>query len=99
MTAREKMEAEDKKIRIYNSRCGICEVCKKVIPYNQAQLAHRIAKSKPNLKKYGEDVLSHPKNLALTCSDKFGRCNDSCNIGNNPGKVQELLSEIAEELL
>jgi hypothetical protein len=99
MTAREKIEAEEKKQKIYVQRSGVCEVCGKLIKHSEAQLAHRIAKSKPNLRKYGEDVLSHPKNLALTCSDKFGRCNDSCNIGNNPGKVQELLSEIAEELL
>lgn len=96
MTGHEKQEAEDKKQWIYFSRGGECEVCGKTIPYNEAQLAHRIAKSKPNLAKYGKEIINHPINLALTCSDKFGRCNDSVNIGNNPGAILDILSEIIE---
>lgn len=99
MTAREKLEAEEKKKRIYYMKGGTCEVCGKVIPYAEAQLAHRIAKTRPNIKKYGKNVINHPLNLALTCSDRFGRCNDACNIGNNPVKVAKLLGEILNDSL
>lgn len=93
MNPREKLEAEEKKIRIYNIRAGICEVCPKIISYSQAQLAHRIPKSKVNLKKYGKGIIHHPKNLALTCSLE---CNSKVNINNNPGAIEELLKEIED---
>ena len=98
MTAKEKLEAQEKKIQIYNSRNATCEICGKNISYNEAQLAHRISKGKVNLKKYGPEVIHHRKNLVLTCSDKMGRCNDSVNIGNNPMAVKKLVEEIKGEL-
>ncbi len=96
MTAKEKLEAQEKKIQIYNSRNCTCEVCNKNISFSEAQLAHRISKSKPNIKKYGKKVIHHNLNLALTCSDKFGRCNDSVNINNNPIAIGELIKDIKE---
>ena len=95
MTARQKFEANEKKIQIYNSRAGICEVCKLNIPFNQAQLAHRIPKSKMYLKKYGAKVIHHKKNLALVCGLE---CNSTVNIGGNPEKVKQLVNEIKGEL-
>ena len=96
MTAKEKLEANEKKIQIYNARNGTCEVCSKIISQSEAQLAHRICKSKPNLKKYGADIIHHRLNLVLTCSDKFNRCNDSVNISNDPMAVTALLEKIQE---
>ncbi len=98
MTAREKIEAEEKKIQIYNVRNGTCEVCGKIIPQSEAQLAHRIDKGKPNLRKYGHEIIHHHLNLVLTCSDKMGRCNDSVLISNNPMAVAELVERIREDL-
>ena len=96
MTAREKMEAEEKKQNIYIQRSGVCEVCGKLIKHSEAQLAHRIGQTKPNLKKYGKETLHHPANLALVCSLK---CNSKVDISMNPMKVLDILGEIAEELL
>ena len=98
MTPREKFKADEKKLQIYIMRCAVCEVCGKAILFSEAQLAHRIAKSKPNLKEYGKEIIHHPKNLVLTCGDKMGRCNDSVNIGNNPMAVAELVERIREDL-
>ena len=96
MTAREKFEANEKKIQIYNVRGGMCQVCYKIISLAESQLAHKISKSRQNIKKYGKEVIHHPKNIILTCGDKFGRCNDSVNISGNPMKVAELIEEIKE---
>lgn len=59
-------------------------------------LAHRIAKSQANLKKYGAEVIHHPKNLVVVC-DKPS-CNDRANIGNNPRKRDKLVKEIMAEI-
>jgi hypothetical protein len=91
-SARAKFEAEEKKIEIlsaYNYRCIQCG--------GQAIfLAHRIAKTKNNIKRYGTAVIHHEKNLLPVCSNP--RCNDACNIGGRPGDVEKLVREIQEEL-
>ena len=87
---REKFYANEKKEQIYYSRGAECEVCKAFIPFNQAQLAHRISKSKANIKKYGKDFIHSDINIALVCSAK---CNDAVNVGFKPMEVQRLLDE------
>jgi len=96
MTEREKLEAWEKKKRIYYRENGRCEVCGKLIPLEQSQLGHRIGQTKQNLKKYGKKIIHHEKNMALTCSL---RCNAKVDISHNPVKVAKLLSEILEEEL
>ena len=98
MTAREKIEAEELKIVLFSVRGGVCEVCGKELTFAESQLAHRIGKGKVNRRKYGNKIIDHFLNMAITCSDKNGRCNDSVNIAGNPGKVQKLLNKIEEEL-
>lgn len=70
---------------------GVCEVCGK--PLTQMQGAHRIANTKPNRAKYGDLVIDHTLNIAIVCSLA---CNQSCNIGNNPGKSLRLVKQIIE---
>ena len=94
MTEREKFEANEKKEKIYNARGGVCEFCRKSVTLAESQMAHRI--SKGLVKKYGKEIIHHPLNLALTCGDKLGRCNDAVNITNNPGATEKLLAEIKE---
>ncbi|MCK5614010.1 hypothetical protein KAR91_69750 [Candidatus Pacearchaeota archaeon] len=96
MTERERFILAEKKEKIYYSRGCCCKVCKKPIQLSEAQLAHKICKSKANLRKYGPEVIHHEKNLVLVCSDKNGRCNDSCNISFNPAAVAELVAEIVD---
>ncbi len=92
-TEREKFDIAQKKIQIYNLRGGTCEVCGKVIPYAEAQIAHRICKSKANLKKYGKEIIHHNLNLALTCSLK---CNSGVNISNKSGEIRNLVQEMVD---
>lgn len=54
------------------------------------EIAHLIANTKGNLKRYGKAVINNPLNLKCSCSPH----NSYFNIGNDPGKVQELLEAI-----
>jgi hypothetical protein len=66
----------------------ICKGC-----YEKAtQIAHRIAQSKVNRKKYGNEIIDHNINLVSSCQE----CNDSFNIGMNPGKTERLVEFIKE---
>lgn len=71
---------------------GICEVCGK--PLNGImQGAHRIANTNANRAKFGSWILDNPLNIAIVCSLK---CNDACNIGNNPGAVFHLIRKMVD---
>lgn len=59
------------------------------------QVAHLIPKTKPNLKKYGAEVIHHKFNLKTCCSLK---CNSALNIGNKPILINKLVSRIQNEL-
>ena len=96
MTGREKLLAEDKKKRIYYKNYGICEVCQKQVPMQEAQIAHRIGQTKVNLKKYGKETIHSFHNLALVCSLE---CNSKVDITYNPQKVLDVLQKIIEEEL
>ena len=95
MTAKQKLESQEKKIQIYNARIATCEVCGKNIPFNDCQLAHRIPKTKMYLKKYGVEIIHHEMNLALVCGL---RCNSAVNIGMNPIAVGELVNKIRQNI-
>ena len=59
---------------------GVCEVCNGPLTLGTPQLAHIVEKSKPNIKKYGLEVIDHPDNLKLVCSLK---CNSAVLIGKS----------------
>jgi hypothetical protein len=56
------------KMSLYLATDGACEVCGKLTNFNDGQLAHKIAKSKWALKKYGSEVIDSRENLAFVCS-------------------------------
>src|SRR5574344_1662434 len=72
---------------------GVCEVCGKPLGA-YAQAAHRIANTEPNRRKWGAWIIDSPLNIAMVCSLK---CNDACNIGNNPGACFDLVIDIVKE--
>jgi uncharacterized protein with PIN domain len=51
MTTRE--QVRETKLRLLNQRGSRCEVCGKQLALDTCQLAHRIPKTKYNLKTYG----------------------------------------------
>jgi len=92
MTPRQSLEASEQKEQIFRDADYRCEVCgKSVYAYGTPQLAHRIAQTKSNIKRYGIQVIHNQLNLAPVCSL---RCNDKCNIGNRPEQVKELVRKI-----
>lgn len=96
MTAIQKMEAEEKRQDIFDLADGLCKVCgEPVNRFGTAQLAHRIAKTKPNIKKYGNEIINHKNNLVPVCSLK---CNASVNIGFNPVCVSKLVDNIQRNI-
>ena len=91
MNAREKLDAEELRIEIFKNAQWICEICGSSLNSGVPQLAHRIAKTKSNIKKYGDEIINHRLNLVAVCSLC---CNSKCNIGNNPVKAFSLLEGI-----
>lgn len=64
MTARDKLEANDRREELFAAALWRCEVCGRPLRAGVPQLAHRITKSKANLRRYGARVIHHPRNLA-----------------------------------
>ena len=61
----------------------------------RGQCAHRVARTKWAVKKYGEDCIDHPDNLAWTCP---GKCNDMVLITFRPAQADELMASIRRKL-
>ena len=88
MTRKQKEIAELKRQFIINRSSGICEHKDCENPGNQ--VAHKISKSKSNIKKYGHDIVHHPKLLRWTCPEH----NDSFNIGFKPAVIKIEIEKI-----
>ena len=71
--------------------CGICCRCGK----KANQTAHRIARTKQAVLKLSLEVIDHNINLVPVCCLE---CNDSFNIGNDPGKVKKLVELITDNM-
>ena len=86
MTASEKQDAIEMKYHRHCQCFGICEHCGAPMPdVNKSQLAHILAQTKTNIKKYGISVIHHPENLKLVCGLK---CNAAVMI-NTATRPQE----------
>jgi len=59
------------------------------------QVAHRISKSKINIKRFGKEIIHHAFNLAGVCCLY---CNSRFNIENNPEKKNKLIQLIKNSL-
>lgn len=92
-----KVKMEDERVAIFerdNYRCQNCQ--KSVFSKGTPQLAHRIANTVANRKKYGDCVIDHPLNRVATCTLY---CNGKMNIGNKPREAEELADKIRDALL
>ena len=58
------------------------------------EVAHRIANTKVNNKKYGIKVIAHAFNKRASCP----KCNSSFNIGNRPMEVGPLVEMIRRDI-
>jgi hypothetical protein len=92
MTGRETIEYRDYKYRLFMKYGFECSYpgCHHTPVY----LAHRISKTKYNLKTYGKEVIHHELNLRPVCA--LQAHNDYWNIEHNPVEKKNLLKEIRE---
>ena len=91
MTERQRLELHEERLRIYARDHGICQACGEPVGINEFQVAHRIAATVCNIKRFGKKVVDHPLNKATTHS---GACNDKMNCGFKPDKCREILEAI-----
>ena len=82
----------EERLFIYNRDGGRCQACGDMVDINNFEVAHRIANTVCNVRRFGRSVIDHPLNKATTHP---GRCNSRINIGNNPVECAELVEEIS----
>jgi hypothetical protein len=90
----EGITAQDEREAIYLRDHGRCRTCGKRVAWDEFELAHLIANTVANRKRWGDEIIDSPLNKATTCR---GKCNDAQNIGNDPQECGELVNRIWEE--
>ena len=95
------MITSETRAAVYARAGGFCEVCGTYRTFDgpwgiRGQCAHRVARTKWAVKKYGEEVIDHPDNLAWTCP---GKCNDAVLITFKTAQREALMAAIREKLL
>lgn len=91
MRPKEKFEANEFRDSLFTIAGWRCIVCGGLLREGVPQLAHRVARSKSRLEKYGSAVMDHALNLVPVCCLKH---NDACNIGNQTLVAHALLDRI-----
>jgi len=96
MTEREKYNIAETKQRLFARDGYRCQNCDgSIYAYDTPQLAHRIASTVSNIRRYGKEVIHHDENLYSVCSL---RCNDAMNIGMIPVIRDALAERIKEKI-
>lgn len=81
LTQRQRFEIGEQRSEIYTRDYGRCQSCGELVPFGDFEVAHRIADTKANRKRWGATVVDHIMNKATT---HRGACNSAQNIGYNP---------------
>jgi len=89
------VDALEERRAIYLRDRGQCKSCGKRVAFDAFQLAHRIANTKANRKRWGSSVIDHPLNRVVVCPD--ASCNDEQNIGGDLAACRELFRLIQNE--
>jgi hypothetical protein len=93
MTDRQKLALHEERLAIYERDNGICQHCGRPVNINQFEVAHRIANTVLNKKRFGKAIVDHPLNKAIAHP---GGCNSGLNIGYRPADCAELVYRIKE---
>jgi hypothetical protein len=82
------VDSYEERLYLYHLYHGRCQGCGEPLDFNEMELAHCIANTKANKRKYGKWVVNSRANLRPT---HRGDCNDAQNCGNNPAKCAEIV--------
>ena len=88
------MTIKETRLYVFNRDNWHCVVCGKKIDWSTGQMAHRIPKTKQNIKTYGLKIIDHPFNLRITCCL---RCNSAVLINNRPIEKEQLNEAIKRD--
>jgi hypothetical protein len=88
------LESADEREAIYIRDGCRCQTCLGAVPFDGFELAHRIANTKANRKRWGDRVIDSPHNRVVTHP---GRCNSRQNIGGNPQACLALIERMNNE--
>ncbi len=92
----EREQALLNKMEIFREQNGICPVCNKGFNNpSEIQAAHRVCKSKVNIKKYTPEVIHHKFNIACT----HDVCNSAVLVNPETQTGKDLIERIKEDLL
>ena len=90
---RKRLEKYEERLRIYARDHGICQACGLPVVVNNFEIAHKIANTVVNRKRFGAEVIDHPLNKATTHP---GRCNSAMNCGFRPDECRRIVEAIRE---
>jgi len=96
LTQRQRFEISEQRIEIYTRDKGRCQSCGELVPFDCFEVAHRIADTVANRKRWGDEVVDHIMNKATT---HRGKCNAAQNCGYNPmqsSALAELIHQVKE---
>lgn len=86
--------------RIFEAQAGRCATCGRIHRDSSTmQLAHKVADTKANRKRWGKANIDHDWNKAMVCSEMLGgvSCNDAQNMAGRPVSADRLMAAIQRE--
>lgn len=87
------LDRMDERLALYSRDRGICQACGMPVAFTDFEVAHRIADTVANRKRWGDDVIDSPMNKAVT---HRGRCNSAMNRGGRPNECEEIARKVRE---
>ena len=85
------LDAHEERIRIYNRDGGRCQCgCNTPVAFDAFEMAHRIANTKANRRRWGAVVIDSPLNRCVALREH----NSRLNIGGRPMECAALAARI-----
>lgn len=84
----------EERIYIWHLYHGICQGCGMPLDFGEMEIAHCIANTKANKRRYGKRVINSLANKRPT---HRGKCNSRCNCAGKPDKCAEIVAQAETE--
>jgi hypothetical protein len=91
---RERLELQEIRETVHNRQMGCCFRCGMPVYITQMQLAHRLAQTKANIKRFGRDVV----HASVVGTHPTPDCNDGVLINPDSMAAARLAHELRKEL-